>query len=350
MDIKALRIAVPLIASLMLVSACGGASNSTSATTSGKAVEEQSSATPSEAVTLGFSSPVASQPSLALLADGMKTAAGSIGWDVNVLDANLNPNQQVSNIQTMIQQKVGAIGSWTLDAGATAGIYGDADAAGIPVIGINSEGTGVKYTVWSEIQQCQPGGTAEQTAKFIASKYPHGTVFTIGLDVVPSWVAVQECFDNAAKAAGLTIVAHQSNNTDDSAGAQKLVSDMLLKYPDVNAIWAYNDASALGASAAVIGSGLAVSDGQSDGVMIVGENGDADAIQAVREGRLTGTWDLNMVELGWLFVKTAREAIETGSAPAKSILRSTFVTAQNINEYVVPSERQVNFDSLDLVQ
>lgn len=349
MDIKSLRIVVPLIVSLLLASACGGASDSRSVVSSDK-TEEQSAATPSGAVTLGFSSPVASQPSLALLADGMKMAATSIGWDVNVLDANLNPSQQVSNIQTMIQQEVGAIGSWTLDAGATAGIYDEADTAGIPVIGINSEGTGVEYSVWSEIQQCQPGGTAEQTAEFIASKYPNGTVFTIGLDVVPSWAAVRECFVKAAEAAGLTIVAHQSNNTDDSAGAQKLVGDMLLKYPDVNAIWAYNDASALGASAAVIGGGLTVSDGQSDGVMVIGENGDADAIQAVREGRLTGTWDLNMVELGWLFVKTAREAIESGEAPAKSIVRSTFVTAQNINEYVDPIERQVSFDNLDLVQ
>ena len=331
------RLVGTLLACGLAASACG----STSAPSEGSSGDDMA---------IGFASPVASQPSVALVGVGLKDAAKSIGWHATVLDSNLNPNTQVSNIQTLIQQKVGAIASWTLDAGATAGIYSQAGQSNIPLIGVNSEGSGVKYEVWNQIQQCSPGGTADQTAQLIASKYPHGNVVTIGLDVVPSWVGVANCFEDAAKRAGLNILAHQSNNTDDSPGAQKLTSEMLTKYADVDAIWAYNDASALGASAAVIAAGKSVSDGTSDGVIIVGENGDSDAIQAVREGRLTATWDLNMVELGWLIMKTAEQAVNDGSAPAKTVLRSTLWTSKNIGDYVAPEDRDVSFDNLDVVE
>lgn len=337
MKLVFVRLMVPLLACGLTASACGSSSDASL------------NASSEDSTMIGFASPVASQPSVALVGHGMKEAAESIGWHATVFDANLDPNAQVSNIQSLIQQDAGAIASWTLDAGATAGIYAQADQANIPIIGVNSEGSGVKYAVWNEIQQCSPGGPAEQTADLIASKFPDGNVVTIGLDVVPSWASVADCFEKAAKQAGLTILAHQSNNSDDTAGAQKLTADMLTKYPDVNAIWAYNDASALGASAAVIAAGKTVSDGESDGIIITGENGDSDAIQAVRDGRLTGTWDLNMVEFGWLIVKTAEDALKEGTAPAKTVLRSSLWTANNIDDYVPPKDRDVSFEELDIV-
>ncbi|MEV8635096.1 hypothetical protein AB0395_25910 [Streptosporangium sp. NPDC051023] len=39
-------------------------------------------------------------------------------------------------------------------AGATGGVYGRAEAAGVPVIAMNSEGPGVKAGVWWEINLC----------------------------------------------------------------------------------------------------------------------------------------------------------------------------------------------------
>jgi len=80
----------------------------------------------------------------------MQQAAKSLGWKIEMLDSNLSANTQVSNIQTLIQEKVSAIASWTLDSGATAGIYSQSEEAGIPIVGMNSVGTGVAATVWYE--------------------------------------------------------------------------------------------------------------------------------------------------------------------------------------------------------
>lgn len=334
----------------MTLTACSSSGGSGTSGAPGDTSTASGSGPKASRVLVGYASPVQAEPSVSLIGVGMKNAAGTLGWKVNVLDSNLNPSQQVTNIQTLIQQHAAAVASWTLDSGATSGIYGQAEDAGIPIIGVNSEGAGVKVSAYAEIQQCEANGTAQQTAAMFAKAHPHGKIITIGLDSVPSWVAVDNCFGAAARKAGLTVVAHVSNETDDSAGASKLVQTLLTKYPDVDAIWAYNDASALGASAALVSAGKQISDGSSEGVMVVGENGDTDAIQAVRDRRLTGTWDINSVQLGWLIIKVMNDEINHEPVPSKLILKSTFWTRQNIAKYVAPQDRQVTFSNLDLVE
>lgn len=334
----------------MTLAACSSSGGSGASGSPGNASPASASGGKVSNVLVGYASPVQAEPSVSLIGTGMKAASRTLGWNVNVLDSNLNPSNQVTNIQTLMQEHAAAVASWTLDSGATSGIYGQAESAGIPIVGVNSAGSGVKVSVWAEIQQCEPNGTAEQTAAMFAKAHPHGKIITIGLDNVPSWLAVDNCFDAAAKKAGLTVVAHVSNESDDSAGASKLVQTLLTKYPDVDAIWAYNDASALGASAALVSAGKKISDGSSDGVMVVGENGDADAIQAVRDGRLTGTWDINSVELGWLIIKVMNDEINHKSVPNKFILKSTLWTSQNIGQYVAPQNRKVTFSNLELVK
>jgi ribose transport system substrate-binding protein len=212
-------------------------------------------------------------------------------------------------------------------------------------VGFNSAGTGVKATVWYETSRCDSGGPADQLAAMFAKKYPGGSVITVGLDGVPSIDSQVACFKAAATKAGLKIIAHVSNTTDDAAGAQKLIGDTITKYPTVNAIWSYNDTSALGASAALISSGKKISDGTSDGVLVTGANGDSDAITAVKQGRLTGTWDPNNTEFGWLFVKVAAEELN-GTAPVNSVLASTFIDSSTVKDYVDPARRTVTFDNL----
>jgi ribose transport system substrate-binding protein len=333
---------------LMLgLAACGSSGSSDSATTtSSTSTGSTAASTSGKALSIGYAAPVAAQAGNQLMMAGANAAADSLGWKVTVYDSNIQTATQITNIQTMIQKKVDYIGSWTLDPGATAGIYGQAISAGIPVIGVNSNDSGIKNSVYYQTQLCEAGGTAEQTAKLFATKYPGGTVITVGLDGVPSIDSSVKCFTDAAKAAGLKVVAHVSNTSDGAAGGQKLIGDLLTKYPDVNAVWAYNDTSALGASAALISSGKKISDGTSDGVLVTGTNGDADAIKAVSEGRLTGTWDPNNTEFGWLFVKMV-QAVAAGDAPKQMTLKSTFIDAAAAKTYVAEDKRDITLDNLD---
>ena len=125
----------------------------------------------------------------------------------------------------------------------------------------------------------------------------------VGGPPVPSIQAYEKCFAENAKKSGLTIVGEAHNTKDTAATAQPIVADLLTKTPDVDAIWAYNDASALGASAALTSNGEKVYDGSNDGVIVFGQNGDVDAITAIREHRLTGTVDPDNVATGWALIK-----------------------------------------------
>jgi ribose transport system substrate-binding protein len=296
-------------------------------------------------LTIDYAAPVMAEAGVQDMVDGMKQAAALSGSKITAYDSNVESSVQLTNMQTMLQESPNIIGTWTLDPGATAGIYHQIESVSIPLIGVNSNDNGITHSVWYDTEQCQPGGPWMQTAQLIAKKDPHGTVITLGLDGVPSIDTETDCFTKEAKALGLTIIAHASNTTDNASGGQSLTATLLSKYPHVDAIWAYNDNTALGASAAVIAAGMKVSDGTSAGVIITGANGDTDAIQAVQQGRLTGTWDSNNVEFGWLFVKMAEE-VAAGDAPAEMIASSTFIDKADVADWVTPLDRKVTFASL----
>ncbi|WP_165818204.1 sugar ABC transporter substrate-binding protein [Frankia canadensis] len=324
------------LAAVLALAACGGSGGdggSSEAGASGKTIK------------VGYAAPVLAQPGQQAFGQGAGEAAKVIGAKLTQYDSNVQSARQITNLQTMLQQKMDVIGTWTLDPGATAAIYGQIRSAGIPLIGTNSDDNGIQYSVWTENTTCEKGGPWEQTADLIARKAPGGKVITIGLDGVPSIDANVKCFTDAAKAKGLQIVAHVSNTSDDSAGGQRLIADMLTRHPDVDAIWGYNDASALGASAALGAAGKKISDGTSDGVVVTGSNGDTAAIDAVREGRLTATWDPNNREYGWLFMKIVKD-VEDGKAAARTVLKSTLITKDTVGSWVDPSKRTISFDTL----
>jgi ribose transport system substrate-binding protein len=93
------------------------------------------------------------------------------------------------------------------------------------------------------------------------------------------------------------------NPDDTPAGARPLIENMINKYKGkIDAIWCYNDASALGAYGAVKAAGL-------ENVIITGNNGDVLGIDAVRNGFINITWDLNVVNIGKLAIEAVYEVL-----------------------------------------
>ena len=305
-----------------------------------------------EATKVAYSNPVGAQPGQQDIVFGFSGGAKELGWTAESIDANLSPDKQVADIATMVPQGQDGIASWTLDPGAAAGAYGQAKAAGIPVVGVNSEGTGIDATVWWQLNLCGPGSPIAELTEYIGREKPGAKVLEIGGPPVPSIQAYERCFaENAAKQ-HLTIVGRAHNTRDTAATAQPLVADLLTKHRDVDAIWAYNDASALGASAALTSDGKRVYDGSGDGVIVFGQNGDADAITAIRERRLTGTVDPDPVATGWALIKALSGFVgkaKVAHPPRRIVVRSRRWTLENIDDYRPPRERRYTLDTLPLV-
>ncbi|MDP5182513.1 sugar ABC transporter substrate-binding protein [Blastococcus sp. BMG 814] len=297
---------------------------------------------------MAYSSPIASQPGQGFVSDGLEAGAEELGWDVQIYDANLQPSAQVSDVQTMIQQQKAAIGLWPLDAGALSGSFAQADSAGIPVVAVNTEGDQIDATVWWETNRCEEGSPYVRDAERIAAAKPGGNVIVMGGPAVPSIQANVACFTEAAEAAGLTVLTQVDNTSDSSAGAATLASDVLTRYPDVDAFWTYNDSSALGISSSVIAAGQPVQSGDTEGIIIIGTNGDAEAIDAVRQGRITGTWDTDPYATGLAVVRAMRDAVENGSGDPL-VVEAVYFDASNIGDYQPPTERDYSVDDIPLV-
>jgi len=334
-----------LLAALSLV-ACGGSNDgggsSTDATDASAPPASKSDAS------VAYVSPVASQPDQQGIMTGIEAAAGELGWSSSLLDAALSAEKQVSLVETAINRGDSAIASWTLDPNVVGGAYEKALKAGIPLIGVNSAGQDVTTSVWYEFQRCDPGGPQAITAERISEIHPGAKVIIIGYFEAESTKELSDCFAKEAKSAGLDVINSTQNEADNAAGSQKVFEPLLTKYPEVEAVWCYNDESALGVSAALQAAGHEIAAEPGDeGVVVTGLDGDPSGVEAVEEGRISWTWDANSVAVGIASANAMSEAMKTGKAK-EVVVESALLDAETIGEYRSPEDRGYSLSNLPI--
>ncbi|MBS1879382.1 MAG: sugar ABC transporter substrate-binding protein [Actinobacteria bacterium] len=293
-------------------------------------------------------SPVAAEPDQQGIMHGMEEASGELGWSASLLDAALSADKQVSLVETAINRGDAAIASWTLDPNVVGGAYEKAKQAGLPLIGVNSAGQDVTTSVWYEFQRCEPGGPQAQTAKRMNEINPGAKVIVIGYFDAESTKELSDCFEKEAKAAGLEVINATQNEADTASGSQRVFEPLLTKYPEVEAVWCYNDESALGVGAALLASGEQIASKPGDeGVVVTGLDGDPTGVEAVKEGRMSWTWDANTVATGIATVGAMKEALDTGKAK-EVVIESELLDSETIGSYVKPEDRGYTLESLPI--
>lgn len=317
---------------------CGGGEGATTAGTTSEAGGAKAGS-----VLIGESSPVASNPNLQALTHGGSETAKQLGWRYRMLDANLSSDKQVSDVDTLVNLGVKGLITLTLDPGAADAAYKRAADAGIPVVGINSESKYIQTEVAQETDtSCIPSTDA---ARFIAERIPGAKVLVIGGPPVPSIRLRTDCFVKAAQKSGLQIVEQQDNVKDTASTAQPIVENMLTKHPDVQAIFAYNDPSALGAAAVVRAAGRKAWSGDQQGIVIIGINATPDAIAAIKAKAMTATYDPNSADAGAAAAAALAIVIDQGkprsAMPKRIVIKAKRWDADNVSSYVSPRERKV---------
>jgi ribose transport system substrate-binding protein len=298
------------------------------------------------------SNPVASNQHQMAFNYGKQQMCKLVGADFISADANITPDKQIADIDTFIQQKVNGITSWTLDQGAATAVYQRAQAAGIPVVTENSPGDFVN-TVFVQ-EQNVTRKAQEDAAKLFAAAKPGGKIFIVGGEPVPYILYVTRNMEIAAKEAGLNVLARQDNMTDQANGAHVIVQDLMTKYPDVDAIWCFNDRSAMGASAAVRAAGKKVynlAKPKDGGILITGMNGTREALEAVAAGVLTATYGgqselVGAAEIELLY-RVASGKMAKKDMPKVIVCPYKRWDGTNINKVVYPLERKIQMGVLD---
>ncbi len=109
--------------------------------------------------------------------------------------------------------------------------------------------------------------------------------------------------------------------------------DLLTRHRDINAIYGENEDMALGASQAVDAAGLKQWDG-SEGIVIVGADGLLSGMEAIRNGKLTASVDVNSVDNAIRMIDTAFQSVVLKNyVPKISNITTHLVTKDNVDAH-----------------
>jgi ribose transport system substrate-binding protein len=309
---------VSVAAAALVLSACGGSTDTADApveeaTTTSESAPAESSAEAAAVVfeslesqipvgydqpeagefTLAYLNPFGGNEFLDTLGESMTIAAEELGGTVTVLDGKGSVDDQVSQLDQLVAQGVDGIFVFALDPNSMKPALAKAKAAGIALISIDENFTSDDIGDYnSQILQRRDEAAflgAGQMASLVGTGASIGTMdFAIA---VPSIVFSIEQAKKWATAYGLNVAGNVANPSDDIAGGEIAGTELLASYPDIAGVIAYNDPSAIGASAAARSQGK-------DGVVFGGQNGGSDGIEAVRGGRINYTIQLDAPSIG----------------------------------------------------
>ena len=254
------------------------------------------------AVTIGLSISTMNNPFFVALRDGAQAAAKAAGINLITVDAQNDAAKQIAGVEDLIQKKVPVLLLNPTDSDAVANVVREATAAGIKVISLDRAVNGADVS--SHIASDNEAG-GRMAAEFLLKKVG-GKGNWVELEGIPGSSAARERgqgFDSAiADKPGVKLVAKQSASFDRAQGLT-VMENILQGNKDIQAVFAQNDEMALGAERAIEEAGL-------KNVDIVGFDATADAVAAVKAGRLAATVQQKPELIGKMGVDTAQLLIE----------------------------------------
>lgn len=206
---------------------------------------------------------------------GLRDEADRKGYELVVTSGDFDLAKQQSQIENFVVQGVDAIIVCPVDTKGIGPAIEKANAARIPVFTADIAAQG--GTVVSHIASDNVEG-GRLAARYVAKALGGtGTVGIIGQPEVQSTIDRESGFrDEIAKTPGIQLVA-SLNGAGVRDRALKAADDMLQAHPDLGAIFAINDESALGVLAAAQGRGKT-------SLVIVGYDATPEALRAITGG------------------------------------------------------------------
>jgi ribose transport system substrate-binding protein len=353
----AVAIAAALVVALVLA-ACGSSSSSSSSTSESSTSPETSPATissgsgeaasiayngpeaklpgtypkpqgkPEAGFKVGFLNPNASVSSLLTIQQSAEKVVKEYGGSTIAEDAQFDVQTEVSQFNNLMAQHVDAVIVYPLDPKALAPSFAQAEAAGVPVIGIDQPADAEEPPTENLATSVLLGRdyAAYSIAKALAEEKPGATFGVLGNAApVPALQYTSERQQYWGEKFGLEYLGRSDAQADTPAGAAAAMTGLLGKYPEVEAVISYNDPSAEAAAS------VASSSGKS-GIRITGYNGEKSAFEQIEAGQLIGTFLLPVTEVGEQLGTAAVDLLtETGTPlPPLVNVRGEVVTKKNV--------------------
>ncbi|MEN9518948.1 MAG: hypothetical protein RLZZ381_1536 [Cyanobacteriota bacterium] len=216
-----------------------------------------------------------SNPFFVVMAQGAEQEAKKIGGDnvrVTTVSSGYDLNQQFNQLENFVAADTDVI---VLNAADSKGIRPAVDrarAAGSVVVAVD---TGVEADVDATVttNNLQAG---EVSCQYIADRLKgQGNVVIVNGPPVTSVIErVDGCLDVLSKYPKIKILSQDQNAEGSRDGGLRVMSDLLTTFPDIDAVFAINDPSGVGAD-------LAANQAKRKDFFIVGVDGAPEAIEAI---------------------------------------------------------------------
>lgn len=267
---------------------------------------------------VGFSYPIEANTYLKAIGLAAQATLTKAGYTMLPIDAQLDGNKQISDVETMISKKVKAMIIYPLDSNGMKPVLTKAAAAGIKVITMNySVDDSVKAPPVPSLAQVQDGfpqrSLATARVAWLKKVLPQGgNVLYVGLGFPVAALEMHAKLfkEELDKDTSFTYLGRVDNKSDDSEGGRQAVDEALIKYPNVDAIVAYNDPTALGAYSSVKAAGKVGK------IKVIGLQMQPEAVSSIKAGEINGSWDFNPVASG-VSLATLTVSILKGEAKSK---------------------------------
>lgn len=254
------------------------------------------------AQTIGLAISTLKNPFFVDLKEGAEAKATEYGVELIILDAQDDPARQLSQIEDLIARGVDVILVNLVDR--VAGVPGvlAANRAGIPVISVDRDSDGGVLASHIASDNVLGGRMAGE----LIAKVLGGQGKVVELEGIPGTSGARERgagFNEVIRQyPGIQVVARQEAGYDRARG-MTVMENILQAQPEIDAVFAHNDEMALGALVAIEAAGRA------DEILVVGFDATAEAVQAVKEGRMFATIAQQPILMGELAIETAMKLL-----------------------------------------
>ncbi|MDI3257961.1 MAG: ribose ABC transporter substrate-binding protein RbsB [Kyrpidia sp.] len=269
-------------------------------------------------LTIGLALSTLNNPFFVDMRDGAQAEADQIHAKLIVTDAQDDSSKQVSQVEDLIQQKVDVILLNPADSAALVPAVQEANKNHIPVITLDRTVDGGQAVSHIASDNIAGGMMAGQ---FIVDQLK-GKGKVVELEGIPGTSAARERGQGFHKVIDqhpeIRIVAKQPADFNRDKG-MSVMENILQAQPDIQAVFAHNDEMALGALQAIAASKRA-------NILVVGFDGGADAVKAVKEGRMAATVAQQPKLIGKLGVDTAQKVAQKQSVDAKIPVELKLIT------------------------
>ena len=250
-------------------------------------------------IKIGLSVSTLNNPFFVSLKDGVIKEAKSLGMEVKVVDAQNDSAKQINDVEDLIQQGVDLLLINPTDSAAISTAVQSANNINIPVITLDRSADKGKVETLVASDNIKGG---EMAAEYMVDKLGE-KVLVAELEGVPGASATRERgkgFHNVADTK-LTVTAKQAADFDRTKGLT-VMENLIQANPDIKAVFAHNDEMALGAIEAINSSGK--------DIMVIGFDGNDDALNAIKAGKLEATVAQQPQLIGKLAVDAGRDVVQ----------------------------------------